>query len=767
MKRLLAVFGIILFFLQASAAGLDAELLRRAAEAGITAEQLESLLPGTDTPKEEEASAPREAVFRTSRPDPPQKADSLESEEGPAIFGADFFGEARFPFQSNDNIPVPQNYTLGPGDELLVDLWGASTLNLRGKIDPQGRFHLGAAGPVQLSGRTLGEARAAIAARLRTVAADAGSGSRVEVTLGEIRAVNVHVVGEARVPGTYTLSALSTVLGALYRAGGPGEIGSLREIRLVRNNGIVSRTDIYRTLMDGGTESNVRLEEGDVILVPPYRARASIGGEVKREAVYELREGETLADLLRYAGGFRGGAYRAAVPVHRRAGSGRRIHTVAEGDFAAFPMQDGDSVAVGAALERYANRLTIRGAVWRPGEYEYGPAVDSLSALIARAEGLRGDQFADRGRIVRRRADFTTELLPFSVAGIVSGRTDIALQPEDEVYIPTIEEMTERRRVIVRGEVNRPDTLEYHLGMTVEDAIVGAGGLKESASLARTAVVRRLRDPDAETYSGRLAETFSFHIQADLSLPDEGAGFALEPFDEVYVRRSPVWFARQGAEVSGEILFGGHYAFARVGERLSELIVRAGGVTPEGYTRGASLVRTMTLDERAGVEAKLAMTRADPGRDSVGLEALEMSTTYSVGIDLEKALRAPGGTDDVVLRDGDVVYIPKLDNTVKISGSVLYANTVTFEGGKLEDYLSQAGGYTDGARRRPFIVYMNGKIASTRSGFLHRRYPRVEPGCEIVVPERTARGGRVGVSDILNIASSSTAIAAMLATILK
>ena len=765
----IVLFLLLSACLQKLSAQIAPEIIRRAQEAGITPEQLESLLQSSSN-KNHAGEIPAEnrtATFREISKNQQFSRDSLPVKQKYGIFGENFFDTDHFPFTPNYNIPTPKNYVLGTGDEIIIDVWGASSLNFRNKIDPEGYFHLSGVGPVQLSGYTLTEATQKIESKLRSIIEDTGRSSRVKVTLGEIRSVNVHIVGDVRTPGTYTLPSLATVLNALYLAGGPDEIGSLREIRLIRNNEVISQIDLYETLVYGKTESNVRLEEGDVILIPPYQARVRVSGEIKRGAGYEMKNGETLADLLHYSGGFKSKAYRDNLTVHRKTGRQYQIHTVSETGWEAFALQDGDSIHIDPIIDLYANRLTISGAVWRPGEYEFSPELNRLSQLIATAENLKGNEFSDRGQIVRLRKDFTTEIIPFSVSEVVQGKTDMALQPEDEVYIPSIEEMTERRYIIVRGEVNRPDTLDFHHNMTVEDAIIGAAGLKESASLARAAVARRIKNPVAEAYSGQLAETFAFNIREDLSLLPEQAGFTLEPFDEVYIRRSPVYFAQQGAMVSGEILFEGNYAFSRVGERLSEVIAKAGGVTPEAYTKGASLTRTMTLDEKAKVEAKLAMAHANLGKDSVDVNSLSLANTYSVGIDLEKALRSPGGSDDIVLRDGDVVYIPKLDNTVKISGSVLYANTVTFEDGRLVDYISQAGGYTDAARRRPFIVYMNGKIASTRRGFLHKRYPRVEPGCEIIVPERAERNNRVGMLDILNIASSSTAIAAMIATILK
>lgn len=750
---------------------IDPEILRKAREAGITQEQIDAVFqsapaaPATSAPTTTEQINRSPATGQAKEPERLPVPDSLSPK--PVIFGQEFFRNPNLTFTPDFNIATPKDYVLGPGDEVIVEVWGAAETGFRGKISPEGSLYLTGIGPVQLGGTTIDEATQSLRNRLRSVIEGIGSGTQVRVSLGEIRSVNVHIVGDVRAPGTYTLPSLATVLNALYLAGGPNDIGSLRGIRLMRRNEEAARADIYDALIDGKTESNIRLEEGDVILVPPYHARVYIEGEVKRESGYEMRPEETLADLLRFAGGFRGEAYRDNLTVRRKSGRQYRIHTVGEEQFDTFTLQDGDSITVDRIIDLYANRASIKGAVWRPGEYEIGPRMSRLSQLIARAENLKGDEFADRGQITRLRPDFTSEIIPFSVRAVVLGETDVELRPEDEVYIPSIAEMTEEYYVLVRGEVNRPDTIPFRYNMTVEDVIILSGGLKESASMAHVEVARRIKDPASTRYSRTIAETFTFPISESLTVSAEDGPFTLQPFDEVYIRRSPAYFVQQGAAVSGEILFEGNYAFSRVGERLSELIDKAGGVTPEAYIKGASLTRTLTLDEKAKVEAKLAIANANLGRDSVDLATLNMTDTYSVGIDLEKALQNPGGSDDIVLRDGDVIYIPKLDNTVKISGAVLYANTVTFDGGRLNDYISQAGGYTDGARRRPFIVYMNGKIASTRRGFLHKRYPRVEAGCEIIVPERAERGNRVGLVDVLNIASSSTAIAAMITTLLK
>ncbi len=749
MKRRISILTFSLL-ISAASAQVDPELLRKAREAGITPEQIDAIFQTAPRETSSEPADPGEPIRR--RPEKKEGGTERETDEKPdslppkpAVFGQDLFQNPALTFTPDFHLATPKDYVLGPGDEVVIEVWGAAEASFRGDISPEGTLSLAGVGPVSLGGATVEEAAGIVRSRLRGVIAGIGSGSQLRVSLGKIRSVNVHIVGDVGAPGTYTLPSLATVLNALYLAGGPSGIGSLRTIRLMRRGGEVARTDLYETLIDGRTEGNIRLEEGDVILVPPYHARVHASGEVKRPLGYELREGETMADLLRFAGDFSHAAYRNNVTLHRRSGRQHQLYTVEAEQFGTFVLQDGDSVAVGRILDRYANRVTIRGALWRPGEYELSDSMNRLSQLIVRAENLRGDAFSDRGQIVRQRADFTTEVVSFSVRAIVSGEADIVLYPEDEIVIPSIEEMTEKYYVLVRGEVNRPDTLPFRYRMTVDDALVGAGGVKESAAGSHIEVARRENG----------------------TVFDANRTLALRPFDEVYVRRAPGYAVQQRAAVSGEISYAGDYALARAGERLSELIARAGGLAPGAYAPGASLTRRLNDDERARLEARLAVEAAKLGRDSVSVEDLDFPDTYAVGIDLERALRDPGGAHDPMLRDGDAIHIPRPDNTVRISGAVMRANAVTFDGRRLRDYLSQGGGYTDEARRRPFVVYMNGEIAATRSGFLHRRYPRIEPGCEIVVPERSPNSRRVGVLDIVNIAASTTTLAAMIATMIK
>lgn len=577
----------------------------------------------------------------------------------------------------------------------------------------------------------------------------------------------MNISGEVAVPGTYTLPSLATVFNAIYSAGGVNDIGSLRRIQVYRNSRKVADLDVYDYLVNGKYETNILLEDNDMIIVPPYDSYVAIGGKVKRERIYELKKGETLGKLIEYAGGFTGDAYAERLTVYRKSGRQRSLVTVEKADLDAFPMMDGDSLHVDVVLPTYSNMLTIRGAVWRPGNYELGPDVRTLSQLIAKAEGLRGSEFASRGQISR--FDSTTSIytvIPFVVSDVASGRTDVELRNRDEVYIPNVFDLREDYSVTVRGEVNAPQTLDYRDGMTVEDVIVLCGGLRESASRARVEVARRIKDPTSTSYSPRQAETFLFDISEDLAIAPADKRFVLQPFDEVYVRRSPGYSEQKNAEADGEVLFPGQYVLAHASQRLSDLVRQAGGFTEEAYVRGASVQRKLTPDEMAKVKATLEIARTNQDRDSVVQDAVEIPEYYSIGVDVEQAVKKPGSSEDIVLQEGDRLFVPKYNGTVRISGAVLYQNSVAYEGKKLKNYVAQAGGFKQRARRRPFIVYMNGKVASTRGGFLWKRYPAVEPGCQIVVPMKQEPKGN-GLANAIGMMSSTASLAAMVASIIN
>ena len=679
----------------------------------------------------------------------------------PVIFGREIFSNRNLTFEPSYTLATPPDYVLGAEDEVIIEVWGTSELYAQEKISPDGTIYIEGVGPISLGGLTVSDAQK----RVKAAIDNTMGGANVNLSLGRIRSIKVNIAGEVSVPGTYTLPSLATLFNALYSAGGVNRIGSLRSVKVYRNNKQIADLDVYDYLINGIYDTNIRLEDNDMIIVSPYDNYVTIYGQIKRERTYELKKGETLEDLIKYAGGFKGDAYSENVTVKRKTGRQYKLFTADKSEYSEFVMNDGDSVAVGRVINEYSNKLVIEGAVWRPGEYELSDDVNTLSKLIEKAEGLKGNEFASRGRIIRRKSDYTQELIPFNVRDVALKTQDIALQAEDSVYIPTILELREDYTVQVRGEVNKEDTLPYRSGMTVEDVIIMSGGLKESASLAKIEVARRVSDPNATSYTPKTAEIFTFDISKDLQIAPEDKRFVLYPFDEVYVRRSPGYSEQQRVTVSGEVLFGGTYVLATAGERISDVIAKTGGITPEAYIQGASVRRRMSDDERIKMEAIMSVMQRNAGKDSIDMSSVTFPEYYPVGVDIANALENPGCIDDIILQDGDQILVPKNTNTVKISGSVLYSNTVTYNSDRLKDYISQAGGYNTMARKRPFIIYMNGKVASTKRVLFWKRYPNVEPGCEIVVPMKPPRDGS-GLATTMGILSSTTSMAALIATMI-
>ena len=696
------------------------------------------------------------------------------------VFGREIFSNKNLSFEPNLNVPTPKGYVLSAGDELLINVWGDSELNLKLKVSPEGTILIPNLGPVSVSGLTIETAENRIRQELgrimSTLSGDTdGANTFVSVSLSQIRSIKVNIVGEVVAPGTYTLPSFATLFNALYAAGGVNEIGSLRGIKVYRNSKEVAKLDVYDYLLNGKYNTNIRLEENDMVIVSPYDQLAVVQGKVKRNRIFELKKGETLSQLLNMAGGFTGDAYRKDVRIKRKAGSRYQIATVTEDKYPTFAMMDGDSLLVDSVIPFYENRLTVTGAVWRPGEYELNGAVHTVRQLVDQAAGLKGDEFAGRAQITRLNPDFTTTVIAVDIRGILNGTApDMELKPEDQLYIPSFFDLREPYTIKVSGAVNYIDTvLPYRNNLTVEDAIMMAGGLKESAATVNVEVARRIKDTKTYENTNRTAEVFNFALNDNLGListdgKKSDTVFTLEPFDEVYVRFSPGYQEQQVVKVNGEITFAGDYVLAEKNSRLSDIIAKAGGITPDAYVKGASLKRQLTEDEMRRLETLLQLSSNKQSRDSVAL-SLENIKDYSVGIDLEKALANPGSAHDVVLRDGDVLYIPQLQSTVKINGAVTYPNSVTYTNGmSVGDCLSQAGGYNDIARKYPIVIYMNGKVATTKKSFIFfKRYPKVEPGCEIVVPTKTQRDRKTSLAEVLSIASSTTSMAAMVTSIIN
>ena len=696
------------------------------------------------------------------------------------VFGREIFSNKNLSFEPNLNVPTPKGYVLSAGDELLINVWGDSELNLKLKVSPEGTILIPNLGPVSVSGLTIETAENRIRQELgrimSTLSGDTdGANTFVSVSLSQIRSIKVNIVGEVVAPGTYTLLSFATLFNALYAAGGVNEIGSLRRIKVYRNSKEVAKLDVYDYLLNGKYNTNIRLEENDMVIVSPYDQLAVVRGKVKRNRIFELKKGETLKQLLNMAGGFTGDAYKKDVRIKRKADSRYQIATVTEDKYPTFAMMDGDSLLVDSVIPFYENRLTVTGAVWRPGEYELNGTVHTVRQLVDQAAGLKGDEFTGRAQITRLNPDFTTTVVAIDIRGILSGTSpDIELKPEDQLNIPSLFDLREPYTIKVSGAVNYIDTvLPYRNNLTVEDAIMMAGGLKESAATVNVEVARRIKDTKTYENTNRTAEVFNFALNDNLGListdgKKSDTVFTLEPFDEVYVRFSPGYQEQQVVKVNGEITFSGDYVLAEKNSRLSDIIAKAGGITPDAYVKGASLKRQLTEDEMRRLETLLQLSANKQSRDSVAL-SLENIKDYSVGIDLEKALANPGSAHDVVLRDGDELYIPQFQSTVKISGAVTYPNSVTYTNGmSVKSCLSQAGGYNDIARKYPIVIYMNGKVATTRKRFIFfKHYPKVEPGSEIVVPAKTQQDRKTSLAEILSITSSTTSMAAMITSIIN
>ena len=685
-----------------------------------------------------------------------------------AVFGRELFNNSRLTFVPNLNIPTPANYKLGPGDEIIVDIWGDSQASIRQYVSPEGSIIVDNIGPVYLNGKTIKEAREYLRHVFGRIYSDLVSESPktfLQVTLGEIRSIQVNIMGEVTMPGTYTLSSLATLFHALYAAGGVSESGSLRNVVVYRGGKKFAEVDVYKFIMDGDDSCNILLQDGDNISIPPYEEIVTIRGRVKRPMRYELKQGESLGQLLVYAGGFRSDAYKKNVNVTRQGDAEFEMYTLDKDEFASFVLADGDEVSIGTILDKFANRVSVEGAVFRPGDYALNERIRTVGQLIAVAEGVTEEAFLNRVILYREKEDLTREMLAIDLGKLLRGECeDVVLRKNDRLYVPSMNALREEYNVTIHGAVKNPQTYPFVENMTLEDAVIYAGGLLESASEVRIDVSRRIKNPKSTELSPVEAELFSFALKDGLMI-DGVKDFVLQPFDEIYVRRSPGYREQRNVRVEGEVLYPGAYAKETVNERISDVIRRAGGITNNAYVKGARLVRQMNADELARVEAVLKVNSNTMRDTTTNLDStLLRERRYFVGIDLEKALKNPGGEEDLVLREGDIVQVPNYINTVKISGEVLYPNAVTYgKGMKLKDYIANAGGYGMRAKKRMvYVVYQNGTVATRRGGKL-----KIEPGCEIVVPRKPERRERMGLPEIMSLTSSTTSIAAMVTSILN
>lgn len=673
------------------------------------------------------------------------------------VFGRDIFNNKNLTFEPNMNIATPQNYRLGAGDVVYIDIYGASQKSLQCTITPDGDAVVEGYGPINIAGLTVAQANAKVRSTLGT----RYSSSKIKLTVGQTKTIMVNVMGEVMAPGTYTLSAFASVFHALYMAGGTNDIGTMRNIKVYRNNSLVTTVDIYDYILNGKLSGNIRLADNDVIVVGTYDCMVNMTGKVKRPMFYEMKKEESLATAIKYAGGFAGDAYKKTVRVIRKAGSKYSVFNISEFDMASFHLDDEDSISVDSVIPRYSNMAEIKGAVFRPGLYQVGGEITSVRALLEHAEGCTEDAFTDHAVMHRMKEDRTLEVISVDVAGILNGTVpDIALRNEDVLFVPSKKDLQEEQTLTIHGEVMYPGIYRFADNETLEDFVLQAGGLTDAASVMKVDVARRITNNTATTASDTIAHTFTFALK-DGFVIDGTPGFVLKPYDEVYVRRSPGYSEQQNVKIEGEVLFAGTYTLNKKSQRLSEMIKQAGGLTNTAYAEGARLVRKYTPEEKMRDEALLKMAKANAnGKDSIDIKKLDLGETYDVGINLDKALASPNSDFDIVLREGDRIIVPEYSGTVRISGDVMYPNTVAYKEGKgIGYYVDQAGGWGSTAKKsQTYIIYMNGTIA--KAGY----HTKPMPGCQIVVPSKE-QGKKMTTAEIVAIGSGTASIATMIATI--
>ena len=688
------------------------------------------------------------------------------------VFGRNIFNNKMLTFEPNANIATPSNYKLGAGDHVYIDVWGASQETFEGTVSPDGTMTLSGIGPIKLSGLTVKDANTYLKRELGKYYAD----SDINLTVGETRSIQVQVMGEVAVPGTYTLSSLSSTFNALYAAGGISNIGTLRDIKVFRQGKEVATIDVYDYILNGNISGDVRLQDNDVIIVGAYDCLVKIAGKVKRPMFYEMKKDESVSTILSYSGGFTGDAYKKNVRLVRKSGSEYSIHTIDEFDMGRFQLSDGDSLYVDSIIPRFSNMVEVRGAVFHPGMYELGDNVNSVRTLIKAAEGLREDAFGGRAVMHRTKEDFTLEVVSVDIIRLINGEVaDIPLKKNDVLYVPSKLDMIGEQTIKIGGEVNFPGIYVYADNTTLEDIVLQAGGLTNAASMVKVDVYRRIYEPKALEVSDTITKTFSFALK-DGFIIDGQQGFVLKPFDEVVIRKSPTYTEQKIVKISGAVNFTGDYSMSTHDYRLSDLVNAAGGLSTVAYAKGARLERKMTPEEKLQRETTLRTSQIALYEESLTSDKtidmekadtlltmkLDIGDIYPVAVNLDKALENPGGVEDVVLREGDRLVVPQFSSTVKISGDVMYPISMNYQKGKsLNYYIKRAGGYGDNARKnRVYAIYMNGAVKQIGG----RTSKDIEPGCEIVVPSKKQKR-QMSTAEVMSMGTSAASIATMIITV--
>lgn len=689
------------------------------------------------------------------------------------VFGRNIFNNKNLTFEPSQNIATPVNYRLGAGDNIVIDVWGASQETFENTISPDGVVVIEGVGPIKLAGQTVQQATATLRKKLGQHYSDC----QFALSVADTRSIQVQVAGEVVMPGTYTLSSLSTAFNALYAAGGINETGTLRDIKVYRNGRQIGTIDVYDFLMHGSNAGDVRLEDNDVIVVGPYDCLVNVRGKVKRPMFYEMKSTESVKQLLAYAGGMAGNAYTKNVRLMRKAGEEYSIHTIDEFQMSAFCVKDGDSLYVDSIIPRYSNLVEVRGAVKHPGQFQLGGNIQSVKDLLKAVDGLAEDAFQSRAVMHRQKEDLTLEMVSVDIEGIIAGTSpDIALRKGDVLFIPSVVDMKGEQTLTINGEVLYPGVYQFAENTSVEDLILQAGGLTDAASLAKVDVFRRVSDANSTEDNGKMAEAFSISIDKNLAKGD--STFRLQPYDVVMVRKSPSYSEQRNVMVSGCVNFVGQYSMTSTNYRLSDLVKAAGGLTEIGYSKGARLNRVMTPDERLQRESALRaaqiamyeeammdekgynMSQADSLLDM----KMNLGSTYPVAVNLEKALAEPGGQYDLVLREGDHLVVPQYSSTVKVSGEVSYPISMNYKKGEsLGYYIKRAGGYGNRAKRKGvYAIYMNGAVEKISK----RSSKDIQPGTEIVVPTKQ-KSKRMTTGEVMAIASGGASLASVVVALIS
>lgn len=682
------------------------------------------------------------------------------------IFGQDIFSKKDLSFAPNLNIPTPPNYKLAGGDEVIIDIWGASQAEFRKEISPNGTIIIENLSPIYLNGLTIDQAEKTLKSKLSEIYAgidEENGNSSLKLSLGNIRTISVNVIGEVIAPGTYTLTSLSSVFNALYMAGGISKIGSLREINVFRYGQKIMTLDVYDYLLHGKIPNDITLQEGDVIIVPAYKILVQTWGKIKRPMYYELKDNETLDQLIFYSGGFTGDAYRDNVTVQRKSGSYDYIYSVESNDFNTFSLQDTDVVSVEGGYNIFANKVTIQGSVFRPGDYEIGKNNRTVLDLIRSAGGTKEDAYLGRAILTRQKNDLTQTLLPLNISEIYAGKMpDIALANNDTITIASKNVKDTFGPLTISGFVENPGDYPYAENASIKDLIIIAGGLTSAASTSKVDVSRRIIDPSTNQSSNKMIETFTFSIEDGLEALDKET-FTLEPYDIIYVRKSPSYFDQRNVVVEGEVVFPGEYALSSKNERLSEVIKNSGGLTNSAYIKGAKLLRELSIKEQIEQREKLKRINQSLKSDTITMEEeIKESIFMPIGINLELAMKNPGSPHDVVLKAGDKIVVPEHNSTVRIIGAVMNPNTVTYEPNKSIDYyISQAGGYSERAQKsKGYIVHMNGQVSKLKGKNI------IQPGSEIVIPLKEDKKG-MSTGERIAIASSVVSMVSVVALLIN